>query len=64
MMLRLTSVEQGARSALDCGPAVRDRLAFERKVRRLTDTALQGAFRTTIFMAVPHARRLTGTQKP
>ena len=31
----------------------------KRKVRRLTDTALQGAFGTSIFMAAPYAA--TGT---
>ena len=50
MILRLTTLHENARSALECGSEAAA-LSSERKVRRLTDTALQGAFGTTIFMA-------------
>jgi len=51
MGLRPTTLHENARSALDCGPAMRDRLEFRAKVRLRTDTALQGAFGTIIFRA-------------
>ncbi len=46
----LTISRENARSALDCGGKAAA-LKSKRKVRRLTDTALHGAFGTTIFMA-------------
>jgi hypothetical protein len=42
MILWPTTMYENARSALECGPATRDRLGFRTKVRRLTDTALEG----------------------
>ena len=33
MIFRLTTVHENARSALECGPAVRDRLEFQAKRR-------------------------------
>jgi hypothetical protein len=61
MILRPTTVHENARSALECGSEAERscRLALDKKkavaVRRLTDTALQGASR--MFMA---AKNLCG----
>jgi hypothetical protein len=64
MILRLTTVHENARSALECGSEAQRscRLALDKKKAVAGATALQGASR--IFMAVPHAPRLTGTQNP
>jgi hypothetical protein len=61
MILRLTTVHQNARSALECGSEAASLIPNGKAVAGAT--ALQGAFGTTIFMEVGHARRLTGTQK-
>ena len=60
MSLRLNALHDNARSALECGSEAAA-VNSEQKVRRLTDTALQGAFGTEIFMAVAHAAN--GTPK-
>jgi len=62
MILRLTTVHENARSALECGSEAAALILDGKAVADAT--ALQGAFGTTIFMAVAHARPLTGTQKP
>jgi hypothetical protein len=62
MIPRLTTVHENARSALECGSEAAALSAEPKAVARAT--ALQGAFGTCIFMAVAHARPLTGTQKP
>jgi hypothetical protein len=47
---RPTNLHENARSALDCGSEAAASNS-KREVRRLTATALQGAFGATIFMA-------------
>jgi hypothetical protein len=61
MTLRLTTMHGNARSPLECGSEAAALIPDGKAVAGAT--ALQGAFGTTIFMAVAHARRLTGTQK-
>jgi hypothetical protein len=65
MILRLTTVHENARSALECGgltpPSSLGLHALGTPRRRQT-AALQGAFGTAIFMAVAHAA--SGTRKP
>jgi hypothetical protein len=58
MSLRRTTLHENARSALECGSEAAA-LKSEQKavaVRQLTDTALQGAFGTAIFMAAKDLR--------
>jgi hypothetical protein len=63
MILRLTTVHDNVRSALECGSEAERscRLALDEKKAVATATALQGASR--IFLAVPRARRLADTSE-
>ena len=63
MILRLKTVHENARSALECGSEAAALNSEEKAVavRRLTDTSIQGAFGTAIFTAARNLALIPST---